>query len=313
MADNILENRMFCVGEAWHTKGVRVNEALTSAEALKVAKLDYQVVKQDIYFKTNDTFQKIEDKFATVRENTKDALGVVGSRYNIVQNEKAFEFFDEVIKTKEAVYHSAGALGKGERVWLMAKLPKDIIVFGKDVINQYLLLTNSHNGTTPLKMYFTPIRVVCQNTLNQSLANSKSGISIRHTANVDIKINEARRVLGLALDFYDDFEVTVKAMANKKMEAKEISIYYDRVLKINDEEDTTTRKLNIKEDLIALQKNGQGNNIEEIKNTLWTTYNAVTEYVDHKRKNIDIESVLFGSGAMLKDTAYAQALELVKV
>ena len=227
MSHNINENRMFCVGKAWHNVGVRVENAVTSREAIELARLDYQVKLTDIYVKTEQGEIIVDGKKATIRTDNNQVLGVVGNRYNIVQNIEAFEFFDSVVKTGEAIYHSAGALGNGERIWILAKLPNDIIVFDRDIVNKYLLLTNSHDGASALKMYFTPIRVVCQNTLNASLTHAKDGISIRHTASVKSKIEEARRILGLALNFYEKFESNVKLLATRNMTSQEIDEYFD--------------------------------------------------------------------------------------
>jgi len=308
---------MFCVGKAWHNVGVRVENAVTSREAIELARLDYQVKLTDIYVKTEQGEIIVDGKKATIRTANYQVLGVVGNRYNIVQNIEAFEFFDSVVKTGEAIYHSAGALGNGERIWILAKLPNDIIVFDRDIVNKYLLLTNSHDGASALKMYFTPIRVVCQNTLNASLTHAKDGISIRHTASVKSKIEEARRILGLALNFYEKFESNVKLLATRNMTSQEIDEYFDRVLGIKENQEVSTRTENVKKELKYLQKFGKGNNVEGIKNTAWTVYNAVTEYVDYYRtvkgglKN-RINSIVLGSGARLKEKALEEALILVK-
>lgn len=318
MAHNINENRMFCVGKAWHNIGIRVQEAVTAQQAIELAQLNYGLQLQDIYYNDGSEYKKIEGKKGVVRADNKNIIGVVGDRYTVVQNNKAFDFFDNVVEKGEAMYHSAGALGKGERIWILAKLPSHILVFDKDVIEKYLILTNSHDGTSALKMYFTPVRVVCQNTLNASLKNSKDGISIRHCGNINSKVSEARRVLGLALDFYNIFEEKVQIMARTKLTDMQINNYYDRLLKINDDEKISTRKHNIKDNLLSLQRNGKGNNIEKIRNTVWTTYNAVTEYTDYYRtvkggEQNRFNSSIFGSGAKLKEIALNQALELIKI
>ena len=112
---------MFYNGETpWHSLGQRVDKALTAAEAIVAAQLDYSVEKHPLFLEGG---AKIEGHFATVRTDTNDALGVVGSRYQVLQNKSAFSLFDSVVSVKDAIYETAGALGKGEKIWLLAKLP----------------------------------------------------------------------------------------------------------------------------------------------------------------------------------------------
>ena len=159
----------------WHGLGTSVANAMTSAEAIGLAGLDWGVVKQPVYF-ANDIskYKRIENKFATVRVDTMDPLGIVGNVYRPLQNKEAFSFFDAIVGDKLAMYHTAGALGKGERIWLLAKLPGECWITPKDNIEKFLLLTNSHDGYSSVEFMVTPIRVVCQNTLNMAFSdNSK--------------------------------------------------------------------------------------------------------------------------------------------
>lgn len=315
MSHNINENRMFCVGKCWHAEGIRVEKELTSKEAITAAKLDYKVVKTPLYYNLSGVYLPADKGNAIIREDNHSVLGIVGDRYKIVQNIEAFDFFDSIVGSGQAIYHSAGALGVGEKIWLLAKLPSDIIVFDNDVINKYLLLVNTHDGTGSLKMYYTPIRVVCQNTLNASSRDSKDGISIRHTQSITSKIEAAKKSLGFALDFYSEFEVNVKTFPKITMLAnsKEQTLYFENCL--NAKSDQSTRTNNQLDELRTLSVYGQGQRIPGVSNSLYASYNAVTEYVDYcraSRGDNKTESLLLGSGAAIKERAYTLGSVMVK-
>lgn len=315
MAHNIYDNRMFCVGKAWHDVGVRVDKEVNSAEAIKLARLDYEVKKVTLY--ANIDGKMIDSEvYGTLNASNNKVLGTVTDRYKIVQNVDAFSFFDDVVKNGEAFYHSAGALGNGERIWLLAKLPKSMLIFKDiDVVDKYLILVNNHDGKGSLYMYFTPIRVVCQNTLNASWHNKENMISIKHVGDIKGKVERAREAMGFALDFYTEFEDNAKKMVNKTLTKDEAEKYFDRVLEIKeDDTDLSTQIENTRDRLKSLYVNGTGNNIDGVKNTLWAGYNAVTEYADyHKTTRGDrVNSILFGSGAVMKRKAYDEACLMVK-
>lgn len=154
---------MYAGDVPWHGLGTRLAEPATAEEAIREASLDYQV---ELDRMTTSSGAPIPRRKAVVRRDTGDVLGVVGNAFVPVQNRECFSFLDQVVADGEVCYHTAGALGRGERIWLLAKLPNEIrIKNSDDVTEKYLLLSNSHDGTSALRVFFTPIRVVCQNTL----------------------------------------------------------------------------------------------------------------------------------------------------
>ena len=314
MAHNIMEGkRMFYVGkEPWHGLGVKLENPATAAEAISAAQLNYPLELKGI--KTEDGVV-IPDSFATVRGDTGTPLGIVGNYYTPVQNVEAFDFFDGVVGEKLAMYHTAGALGQGERIWILAKLPDIIQVTAKDIVEKYLLLTNSHDGKSSLRMFFTPVRVVCQNTLNAAISSAKDGISIRHTGNINNKLKEAQRALGIAMTFYSEFEESLKVMAKKNIKDEEATLYFSSLILNDSDVEISTRKQNQIDDLLGLYNQPE---YPEARGTLWGAYNAVTNYTDHFRsvKNDNtsnrLESIWFGSGADLKVKAYNTAMVLAK-
>jgi len=319
MSHNINEGRIFYVGEKpWHGIGTELKNPATAKEAIMASRLDYPVVLEDV--KTVSGIPIIGKK-ATVRTDTKTALGVVGDGYRIVQNTDAFSFFDTVVGEGQAIYHTAGALGLGERIWILAKLPKEIVVTKGDSIEKYLVLTNSHDGKSSLRMYFTPVRVVCQNTLTMSLADAKEGISIRHTGNIQAKVDEARRVLGLAVKFYDTFGTVVERLVDFKMDKRAAELYFTSLIFKEGADEDSTRLNNQRDELLSLFENGRGNDISAIRHSAWTAYNAVTEYADHNRtvKGVKedpsnrLKSIWFGTGAELKGRAFDRILEVANI
>jgi phage/plasmid-like protein (TIGR03299 family) len=163
MAVNV--ETMFSVREKpWNGLGVSVMSAPTSSEALKLAGLDWNVVQEPIYTEYNE---KVEGYKANVRDFDRKVLGVVSDRYKVVQNVEAFSFTDELLG-KGVRYETAGSLAEGKKIWLLARLPREYIIAGER-ISPYLVFSNTHDGSGSVKVAITPIRVVCNNTLNLAL------------------------------------------------------------------------------------------------------------------------------------------------
>ena len=328
MSHNLNEGRIFYVGtegKPWHGIGTALEKPATAKEAIQAARLDYTVEKSKMSVFCRDENGreiKVHDHYGIYRTDTHQSLGCVGEGYKVIQNSSSFDFFDTVVGEGKAIYHTAGALGRGERIWILAKLPGNMIISREDEVEKYLLLTNSHDGKSSLRMYFTPIRVVCQNTLNMSMKYAKDGISIRHTGNIEAKVEEAQRVLGIASLFYSDFEVAANRMADVKMSKEEVELFFNQIVYGDKKEDeVSTRSINQKNDLLGLFENGKGNKLEGVRHSVWAAYNAVTEYADHHKSvrrekddpSLRLNSIWFGSGAMLKNRAYSQALEFAGI
>ncbi|HAK29898.1 MAG TPA: alpha/beta hydrolase, partial [Sphingobacterium sp.] len=212
MAHNLNFNKdtgkysFFSVQEkAWHGLGQIVTDYPTSAEAIIHSGLDYQVLKEPNTHRLPSGLEvRSDSSFFTYRSDNEAILGgKVGKDYHIVQNTDAFSFFDAIVGGTDGIlYETAGALGKGERIFITAKLPDYIRVgSGDDVTEKYIFLTNSHDGSGSITAAFTPIRIVCQNTLNASLRNMSNVVRIRHTSGAKQRLEDAHRVMGLADSF----------------------------------------------------------------------------------------------------------------
>ena len=184
---------MFSVRETpWHGLGRIIMDAPASREALELAGLDWQVESRNIY---SGTGAMIPGYRANVRSTDDAVLGVVSDRYRIVQNEEAFQFTDDLLG-EGVTYETAGSLQGGKKVWMLARLPRKYLIAGDQVV-PYLVIFNSHDGSSGVKVATTPIRVVCQNTLNLALNTAKRSWTARHTENVLLRVQDARETLQL--------------------------------------------------------------------------------------------------------------------
>lgn len=232
MAHNINHNELtgkdafFSVKEkAWHGLGQIVSDYPTSAEALQLAGLDYQVVKKELWTMEGDnqqTAQALKNHFATVRTDTNQCLGVVGKKYSIVQNIDAFEFFDSIVGGEGIQYETAGALGDGEKIFITAKLPNYIKVGREDLIEQYIFLTNSHDGSAAITAAFTPVRIVCNNTLNMAMRSMSNTVTIKHTADAKTRLNEAHKIMGISSTMSAQLETVFNKWAKVRVNDEEV-------------------------------------------------------------------------------------------
>jgi phage/plasmid-like protein (TIGR03299 family) len=302
----------------WHRLGTRLDQPATAAEAIAAAGLNYLAELKDIQTVEGTA---ISQRRGVVRSDTGEPLGVVGRSYIPVQNHGAFEFLDAIVADGGLLYHTAGALGRGERIWLLAKLPESIeIKGGIDLVDRFLLLTNTHDGTAALRSFFTPVRVVCQNTLSMALRQGRNqGVSILHRGDLVGKVREARRVLGLADKFYQDIAAKIEVLANRYLSAAELQGYFESLYP-DPMDGSNSRAKKVRENLTRLFETGIGLDTPGISGTAWAAVNALTEYVDHHRPtraanpedraSRRLNSAWFGSGASLKAKAWAAALEM---
>jgi phage/plasmid-like protein (TIGR03299 family) len=307
---------MMYVGEPpWHKLGTRLDSPATAEDAIVAAGLNYEVQLADM---TTVHGLPVPQRKAVLRADTNAVLGVVSDRYVPVQNRDAFGFLNAIVTEGGIRYHTAGALGNGERIWLLAKLPDHIRVRNTDdLVEKYLLLSNSHDGSTALRVFFTPIRVVCQNTLNVAERRGENqGIAIRHRGDLPAKIREAQRVLGLAERFYDDAAAKIDILASHFPTSAQLKRYFESLYP-DPEEGKNNRARNIRKQLHQLFEHGVGQDISGIQHTTWAALNAVTELIDHRpmgdgqeKLSRRVKSVWFGSGARMKAKAWNLAVNM---
>lgn len=328
MSHNLLENpetgqiSMMFYGETpWHGLGKKLEHPATSADAIQAAGLDWQVVKQPLYVDIGQDYRLIDDKYMMMRADQLKygpCFGIVSSNYTPLQNKDAFNFFDDIVGQEEAIFHTAGALGQGERIWILAKLPDTIRVIGDDICEKYLLLSNSHDGKSSVQMKFTPIRVVCQNTLTLALSEGPT-VRVSHTKNLQARIRQAQELLGIIKGRYDEIAQVYRAMTQVKMNKEKLIDYYKLVFpEPRDPANETERKRADLNRKVAenYYRNGRGNQEKGVVETLWAAYNGVTEMVDyhnmHNNPEKHLSNIWFGDGYLVKARAYSVAVRNLK-
>lgn len=197
----------------WHGLGTKLENIATSEEAVKAAGLDWEVDLRPVYLLEGDTAFEIENHKAVTRKTDSRVYGVVSNRYSPVQNTQAFGFFDSVVGEKAAIYHTAGSLRQGSKIWILAQLKDSMSIHG-DRVDKYVCLTNSHDGTLALQMFWTPIRVVCMNTLMMAQSQAiGERFYAKHTGNINDKLSIAREILGMSNEFFKNFKETASRLA----------------------------------------------------------------------------------------------------
>ena len=305
-------NSIVFAGETpWHRLGQKVDQAFDAATALKQGGLDFTVQKVPVC--TADNQVVIPDRFALRRTDTGDVLGMVTDFYQPMQNVQAFSFFDEVFGKDKARYEVAGVLGKGEKVWLLAKLPGEFRVAGADVVGKYLLLTNGHDCNEPIRAKFTPIRVVCQNTLNAALRDQASEVRIQHIGKVEEKLEIAGKLLKAAGLYFSEIETVFRGFTSRQLTQRVLNNYVTRVVtgEITKLEDLTKPARKTVDRILDLHETGRGADLKNVRGTLWGAYNAVTEHVDHDRTDKGLAYMALGRGAEVKERAFRVAQDMV--
>ena len=273
MAANV-ETMMYVREKPWHGLGTMVEEAPTSADALRLAGLDWTVDRKSIQVCGG---RKVDNFFANVRSSDGAVLGVVSDRYKVVQNVDAFAFTDSLIEG-EVRYETAGSLMGGRKIWLLAKLPDTEIV--GDKTEPYLCFSNTHDGSGAIRVCMTPIRVVCNNTLNFALNTAKRAWAVRHTGDIQAKLHEARMCLDMANKYMDKLAVYADQMANR-------SVTDEQIAKILDEMFPATEDMSDREKRNAEKARTEymvcyfAPDIIKFKGTAWGALNAMSDMVGH--------------------------------
>ncbi|MDY3908718.1 MAG: DUF932 domain-containing protein [Eubacterium sp.] len=262
----------------WHGLGVKVGHALSSEEALVAAGLDWEVVQKELF--TGD-YRPVPGYFANVRDTDNKVLGVVTSRYKIVQNREAFAFTDELLG-KGVKYETAGSLREGRKTWILAKLPKTYRM-AEDKIMPYLVFSNTHDGSAAIKVAMTPIRVVCSNTLNLALSRADRIWSCNHTGDMEMKLEDARRTLFMAEDYMNELSKEADKLTARKVTDAEVEEYIKLLLPIATDATETTEK-NIRKLRRDMKKRYfYAPDLKDVGKNGYRFINAVSDFATHAK------------------------------
>lgn len=298
----------------WHGLGTIVDRAMTSAEAIRLASLNWNVEKLPMSHMWQGKVIEAKDTFALVRGDTGAKLGTVGGRYQPIQNADAFSMLDTVLSEHGAKYETAGALYNGEKIFLLAQFPEKAFHVNGDAgeIMPYVALFNPHDGSGCGNVFATDVRIECANTLRTARGTGKQkALKIRHTGDVRIKVRDAQAALGIAVQSFDEFRITAETLAIKTIE-KPVA-YFNGVLDVVLEMTSERMKAGFNPLDYAIAKHDSALDLEKAQakyksecenrkglleeilerhatptngngdNSAWHCFNAVTETADHRK------------------------------
>lgn len=293
---------MFSVRAApWHQLGVVLSDAPSNADAaLEAAGLDWKVSMRPIF---DEFYKEIPSHKAIVRDVDGKRLGIVSSKFGVVQNSEAFSLLDDVVASGEASWETAGALFEGRRVWGMIKVNDATFSVRKgDDIETYAFVSLAHDGTASIKMAYTPVRIVCANTLSAALSKSRArfvdaadlddtaapvkAVSIRHTSNVKTRLEQAKRALGLVRDEARVTAEVYKKIANATISTTQADEFIKRLLPIGDKVSNGWQVERARKEIIELADSDLGADIAGGSKTLWGLLNGVSAFASYGRGNM---------------------------
>jgi phage/plasmid-like protein (TIGR03299 family) len=268
----------------WHGLGKVIEEAPDSVAAIKLAGLDWDVVQTPIFARkqgggAEGEFETIPNYFANVRSDNNNALGIVTGRYQIVQNREAFTFTDSLISEGEVKYETAGSLKEGRQVWMLARMNREYDILG-DKFDPYLCFVNSHDGTGAVRVMMTPIRVVCQNTLNIAMRQANRAWSSTHVGDMASKMAQAQMTLGLATEYMDALNEEANILAGISVSPAQVKEILDELLPVSTK--TSERQANtlfMKRQ--SIEQALKADDISRFNGTGWAVVNAVSDFVTH--------------------------------
>lgn len=305
MAANV-ETMFYTREKPWHGLGVKVAEALSSAEALSASGLDWKVEQKDIC--TEDGLL-IPGFKANVRDLDKKVLGIVSERYKVVQNGEAFAFTDKLLGGGVR-YETAGSLNGGRKVWVLARMPREYIMLG-DRISPYMVFSNTHDGSGAIRVAMTPVRVVCNNTLNLALAAATRSWSAMHTSGVQDRIKEAENTLFMAEKYMDALGREFEKLSRVKMPDSKVADCIHALLPMDASMSMQQRNniTKLREDMEM--RYFEAPDLQDVPRNAYRFINAVSDFATHGkplRESGNRKENLFAKvmdGSVMVDRAYS--------
>lgn len=315
----------------WHGLGHVVNEVDSIEDAIELAGLGWGVDLAPMYVQQNGEYTKVQEAQAVVRDTDQSILGVVGPRYTPVQNKDKFSFFQDYLDAGEAGLETAGSLQNGRKTWILAKLNRNNAKIAKgDEVAKYLLLSDSYDGTMAVRVGFTPIRVVCVNTL--AMAHSKHNaanklIRVRHNKNVKANLDDIKEIVNLADEQFEATADQYRFLAKKGCNFNDLKKYIKVLFKIDEKEKQhkdakrkngralSQKTLNTLDQLYNCYQGGLGQDLESIQGSWWQSYNMVSDFLTHEQGRSQenrLNNLWFGPSVKLNQDAFDLAMQMAE-
>jgi len=311
---HMVETMAYAGEVPWHGLGVPVSNDLTPAQMMQKAGLDWKVREVESFVEYDGKRMPTGQK-SLIRESDSKILTNVGENWNPVQNETAFEFFSEFVMSGDMEMHTAGSLKDGQMVWALAKVKDSFELFGGDKVDSYLLFSNPHQYGKSIDVRFTPIRVVCNNTLTLSL-DSKKDNSVKVGHRVEFDASQVKQALGIANQKLNTYKEMAEYLGSKRFTTDSYVEYLNTVFprtadkRVQDKPlgvDTLSRNARLAFDVIDFQP-GAG----FAQGSWWQAFNSVTFVTDHvqgRSNDNRLYSSWFGGNQLRKKDAMKTALE----
>jgi phage/plasmid-like protein (TIGR03299 family) len=308
---HLVESMMYVGETPWHGLGTPIPEEkkLSVREAIVAAKLDWQVELRRLLIDSSEGVQSgLIDQYAVCRTSDNAFLGIVGPDYVPLQNEDALKWFQPFLNAGEATLETAGSLKGGRYVWALARIRDGKMDVGKkDPIVHYILLSNAHDGSVAVRVGFTPIRVVCNNTLTLAHESEASKLlRVRHTHHLHDNLKRVRDIMNLARREFNATVEQYRLLQRRNIDARSLEKYVRLVFALPE-----NRGKELMSNIVYLFENGRGN--REAGRTYWGAYNAVTEYLNYFRGGVQdsrLRSLWFGESAVINRNALSVALKM---
>lgn len=325
---HLIETMAYAGQTPWHQLG----HALPKKQPLEVwaqaAGMQWQILETPVRYLAADASgssalygepMEFPEQKVLYRSDTKAALSVVSNRYQVVQPQEVLEFYRDLTEVAGYELETAGVLKVGRKFWALAKTGKSAALKSDDVVNGYLLLATSCDGTLATVAMPTTVRVVCNNTLAMALQGAANAVKVPHSTSFDAQA--VKRQLGIAVGQWDSFMYQMRILSERKVKSHEAMNFFLKVLCATDKPGQGTGKGGLTNER-ALQKaqtlydgHGRGATKAAAQGTAWGLLCSITEYVDHERRarsqDNRLDSAWFGQGATIKQRALDHALQLV--
>lgn len=263
----------------WHGLGTVINGLATSEEALKLAGLDWEVEKRQLFQPVGDKMVPVKDRFSTTRVTDNKSLGIVSADYHVYQNKESFHFLNNLTDTNhgDAVFSTAGSLFGGSRTFLTLKIGNSFNVAGEDAHDLYLMATNSHDGSQAFTVSVTPIRAVCNNTVTLGLREAKTKWTIRHKVSLEGQTQNARDILKMSFNYEQAFQKEVEKLLEIEVQKDQFYKIVDKIVPASPRQHDITV-----EEIMDIWENEPTVTMGDRDNNAWEAFNALTYWTDHK-------------------------------